>query len=265
MSYTPNNPYIPGDPYSYDLKWLVENIKNIESAIEYLKQSYTLPTVVDHAAEMSDANKIYVYVGSEVGYTSGHWYYFDPNTNLWIDGGLYGSITPDAALSTTSDNAVENRVITAALNTKFNTADIDDTLSSSSTDPVQNKIIKAALDGKQDSLTIPIPISDGGTGMTAPTFSTIIAGVEASKWGRIVSLNIYYAATDSNGSIGTIPDGYRPHHWLYIAGAFYNGVHTYPARITIDTAGTTSVTYFNGTDYVAAGAGHIYAIGNYMI
>lgn len=34
MSYTPNNnPYIPGDPYSYDLKWLVSRIKKLESHI----------------------------------------------------------------------------------------------------------------------------------------------------------------------------------------------------------------------------------------
>lgn len=31
MSYTPeNNPYIPGDPYSYDLKWMVKDIKHME-------------------------------------------------------------------------------------------------------------------------------------------------------------------------------------------------------------------------------------------
>lgn len=30
MAYTPeNNPYIPGDPYSYDLKWVVSNIKDL--------------------------------------------------------------------------------------------------------------------------------------------------------------------------------------------------------------------------------------------
>ena len=33
MSYTPeNNPYIPGDPYSYDLKWIVKRIKELISA-----------------------------------------------------------------------------------------------------------------------------------------------------------------------------------------------------------------------------------------
>ena len=31
MGYTPeNNPYIPGDPYSYDLKWMVQDIKHME-------------------------------------------------------------------------------------------------------------------------------------------------------------------------------------------------------------------------------------------
>lgn len=33
MSYTPNNPYMPGDPYSYDLKWIVSELKKVESSI----------------------------------------------------------------------------------------------------------------------------------------------------------------------------------------------------------------------------------------
>ena len=37
MSYTPeNNPYIPGDPYSYDLKWIVEKLKECNSVISSL-------------------------------------------------------------------------------------------------------------------------------------------------------------------------------------------------------------------------------------
>lgn len=37
MAYTPtNNPYIPGDPYSYDLKWIVTQIKAALSSIEGL-------------------------------------------------------------------------------------------------------------------------------------------------------------------------------------------------------------------------------------
>lgn len=37
MAYTPtDNPYIPGDPYSYDLKWIVTKIKEALSSIEGL-------------------------------------------------------------------------------------------------------------------------------------------------------------------------------------------------------------------------------------
>lgn len=134
MPYTPNNPYIPGDPYSYDLKWLVDNLQQVEAAIEYLKKTYTLPTVVDQIAEMTDAYKIYVYTGNEPGYVSNHWYYYDQDTHLWTDGGIYGSIAPDNALSLSSNNAVQNSVITAALN------------------------------GKQNTLSLPLSLANGGTG-----------------------------------------------------------------------------------------------------
>lgn len=47
------------------------------------------PKVVDLAADMTDENIIYVYVGSEEGYVNGDWYYYDGNA--WVDGGAYGS------------------------------------------------------------------------------------------------------------------------------------------------------------------------------
>lgn len=41
------------------------------------------------ASAMTDVTKIYVYTGSESGYTSGHWYYYDGSS--WADGGVYNS------------------------------------------------------------------------------------------------------------------------------------------------------------------------------
>ena len=35
MPYTPQNPYIPGDPYSYDLKWITEKMKTFEEPQKY--------------------------------------------------------------------------------------------------------------------------------------------------------------------------------------------------------------------------------------
>lgn len=97
----------------------------------------------------------------------------------WTDVSAGGSAaTVDGELSATSTNAVQNKVITAALagkqktlkagtNTSIEedgtinfvggggpggTVDVDGSLSDTSTNPVQNKAIKAAIDAKQDKL-----------------------------------------------------------------------------------------------------------------
>lgn len=42
MAYTPeNNPYIPGDPYSYDLKWMVEELKKALALYQPLHDEFT--------------------------------------------------------------------------------------------------------------------------------------------------------------------------------------------------------------------------------
>lgn len=48
------------------------------------------PLVAASVAEMTDTNKIYVYVGSESGYTSGNWYYY--NGSDWVSGGIYNAV-----------------------------------------------------------------------------------------------------------------------------------------------------------------------------
>lgn len=63
------------------------------------------------------------------------------------------SVTVDAALSSTSTNPVQNKVVKAALDAKQDRMTIDSALSSTSANPVQNKVVKAALDAKQAKLT----------------------------------------------------------------------------------------------------------------
>ena len=42
MPYTPNNaPYVPGDPYSYDLKWILQKLAALEAEIESLEERVT--------------------------------------------------------------------------------------------------------------------------------------------------------------------------------------------------------------------------------
>lgn len=47
------------------------------------------PLVAATASAMTDTTKVYVYTGSESGYTEGHWYYW--NGSAWTDGGVYQS------------------------------------------------------------------------------------------------------------------------------------------------------------------------------
>lgn len=56
MAYTPeNNPYIPGDPYSYDLNWQVENIKHLQTRFTELDEQVQEATdQADRAQQEAD-------------------------------------------------------------------------------------------------------------------------------------------------------------------------------------------------------------------
>ena len=74
MAYSPeNNPYIPGDPYSYDLKWLVNSVKNLnlssdrlDSAVEIAETSADTASAAAETAQQAAAmlqGKRYILIG----------------------------------------------------------------------------------------------------------------------------------------------------------------------------------------------------------
>lgn len=71
------------------------------------------PKTFTAAAQLTDTTKIYVYVGETGTYTYGHYYYYQAGS--WHDGGVYGTWATDDALSDSSTNAVQNRVVNAAV------------------------------------------------------------------------------------------------------------------------------------------------------
>lgn len=90
------------------------------------------PLVASTASEMIDQNKVYVYVGSETGYTSGNWYYYDGTS--WVSGGVYNAVAVQtdptltqqgvaadaAAVGDIFDvilNETESAIVTSGLNT----------------------------------------------------------------------------------------------------------------------------------------------------
>ena len=71
------------------------------------------------ASQMTEPDQVYIYVGSESGYSTGYWYY--NNGTNWVPGGQYGGAITDTTLSI--DGAAANSsTVGAALETKV---DID--------------------------------------------------------------------------------------------------------------------------------------------
>lgn len=57
------------------------------------------PNAAATVEDMTDQSKVYVYTGSESGYTAGNWYYF--SNGVWVSGGVYNStaLETDTTLS----------------------------------------------------------------------------------------------------------------------------------------------------------------------
>lgn len=55
-----------------------------------LETKFSSPLTAATVAEMTDETKVYVYTGSETGYTAGNWYYYDGED--WVSGGVYNAV-----------------------------------------------------------------------------------------------------------------------------------------------------------------------------
>lgn len=77
--------------------------QNVE--IANVRNSIGSPLVASTVSQMTDTDRIYVYVGSETGYVSGNWYYW--NGSAWVNGGVYnsGAIETDKTLTISGDAA----------------------------------------------------------------------------------------------------------------------------------------------------------------
>ena len=92
------------------LSTINSTISAIDAEISALGTSTTAASTV---AAMTDTSKIYVYTGSETGYTNGNWYYYDGSA--WVSGGVFNAAGCDDALSDSSTNAVQNKVVNGAI------------------------------------------------------------------------------------------------------------------------------------------------------
>lgn len=100
------NPTIPQSRVEDLLVQLMEGLPTDE----HIRDLVGSPLKADTVSEMTDDTKIYIYTGSETGYTAGHWYYY--NGSSWTDGGVYNSagINTDKTLSV-EDKAADGKAV----------------------------------------------------------------------------------------------------------------------------------------------------------
>lgn len=162
------------NPYEWTNGELITDVKlnHIEDGIgsnsediEALRGAYGTPLVASSAADMTDTNKIYVYVGNESGYTNGHWYYY--NGTDWADGGAYNatalvtdttlSVAGKAADAKATGDAVNN--LKSALASALPTASASGAVASftDGADNVPVEDLKISIEPKQSGSGDPSP------------------------------------------------------------------------------------------------------------
>lgn len=80
----------PGEDEFIDIKDINKNMDTIDAKMKDVENKVGAPMIATTAAEMTNKERPYVYVGSQSGYTKGNWYYW--NGTAWVSGGVYNSV-----------------------------------------------------------------------------------------------------------------------------------------------------------------------------
>jgi len=91
------------------------------------------PFVANTAASMTNTDRVYVYTGSESGYTAGNWYYYDGSA--WVSGGVYNSagMNTDTTLAMAGIPADAEATGEAVAELSRQLSDLEDTVTDSTT------------------------------------------------------------------------------------------------------------------------------------
>ena len=186
----------------------------IEQAV---KAAYGAPLVAATAAAMTDHTRVYVYTGSESGYTNGNWYYW--NGTAWASGGVYNSsaVNVDSAPTQGSTNPVSSGGTYTAIANEAAAREAADTALGNELDDV-----KSALNDVKELVADVDTHQETATETTTPTWAQ---GYTAPD-GSVGSSTTLYYCTPINISEGDVIQPTRGDEGLiasvYYLTAYYN-------------------------------------------
>ena len=165
-----------------NLTYLKNKTKTLDDTKANLSQ-IGAPTTAATASQMSDTGKIYVYTGSESGYTFGNWYYWDGTK--WASGGVYNSTAfeTDTTLSV-SRMAADAGTVGQRLMT------IDESLKNIAIDPddlglyqdPDTGYVYLTFRGQRSENGIPLAGGGGGGGGGGDVISAVLTVENTTGW-----------------------------------------------------------------------------------
>ena len=171
----------------------------LSARIDSLQASVGAPLTTTQASAMTDVNKIYVYTGSETGYTFGNWYYY--NGAEWVSGGIYNSEGTNIDDSLTMAGFAADA---KAAGDRINAAFVVESTSGS---------IASFADGADGvplkDLVVNIVPKQSGTGDPSPSNVRAISGWTAAKI-YATGNNLFDSSTKFNKPF----EGPRPYHMI---------------------------------------------------
>lgn len=246
-----------------------------QKTIFALKSEVGSPLVAATAADMTDTDKVYVYTGSEAGYTAGNWYYYDGS--VWQSGGVYNAIafTTDTTLSNpgeAADAKVTGDDIRALQSDMANKANIDGSYDTMNVGTAENLTPYSADAGVVQDIAFNMQGAGCGNGETQVDTGTYcqlkekrghsvvvnqqLKAINSTNWTAEASVSatftdgeaVFTSSVAGNGVKTSMATAAAPGH-KYLVAMSIKASEICLARALVGSAGSSTSDFSIGTSY----------------
>lgn len=212
--------------------------KAVGDALTTIRAQVGAPLVANTSSAMTDRTRIYVYTGTQSGYTAGNWYYY--NGSSWVSGGVYNSVAvqTDETL-TISGRAADAAITGARLNSITNGMGIPVRI-----EPTWQRKTIAGTNGYESASTTRISPVDF---IPAPGTPVIITPADGMKFSLRFYTDSVYTAIITAQSTDWITGTYTINPPV---GTYFkcNIAYTTDGTITTDEGENINIAYYIYTD-----------------